>query len=273
MPFEDARFDAVASNFGFLHFPYPEVALAETARVLEDQEGKLAFTAWTHDAGHRSLMARAIQEHGDPDVPLVAGPPEPFLEDDAKCAHVMQAAGFAAPEITGFTLYMEAQEPARIIEVFEKSTVRTASRLASQTAEAREKIREALVSMLGEYESGGTIAGAHAGEAHLCGEDVGRSFTDAFGCRGGSRPPLRNFNERTGRDLFLRIQTPQPPLSGLLNPPPGSDFGCAHAFDFTPPLRGSGFPRGKPDRGRAVCAKADVVGGHATDKNSPSRGE
>ena len=33
MPFEDERFGAVASNFGFLHFPYPEVALAETARV------------------------------------------------------------------------------------------------------------------------------------------------------------------------------------------------------------------------------------------------
>ena len=157
MPFEDARFDAVASNFGFLHFPHPEVALAETARVLKPG-GKLAFTAWTHDAGHRALMTRAIQEHGDPNVPVVAGPPEPFLEDDAKCARAMTAAGFTAPEIAEVTLYMRAEEPARIIEVFEKSTVRTASRLASQTAEAREKIREALGDMLREYESEGTIA-------------------------------------------------------------------------------------------------------------------
>ncbi len=156
MPFEDERFDAVASNFGFLHFPYPEVALAETTRVLKSG-GKLAFTAWTHDAGHRALMARAIQEHGDTSVPLVAGPPEPFLEDDAKCARVMTAAGFTAPEITGFTLYMGAEEPGRIIEVFEKSTVRTASRLNSQTPEAREKIREALIGMLREYERDGTI--------------------------------------------------------------------------------------------------------------------
>lgn len=156
MPFEDERFDAVASNFGFLHFPYPEVALAETARVLKSG-GKLAFTAWTHDAGHRALMARAIKEHGDPDVPLVAGPPEPFLEDDEKCARVMEAAGFTSPDISGLTLYMQAEEPARIIEVFEKSTVRTASRLASQTPEAREKIREALLDMLREYESEGVI--------------------------------------------------------------------------------------------------------------------
>ena len=156
MPFEDERFDAVASNFGFLHFPYPEVALAETTRVLKPG-GKLAFTAWTHDAGHRSLMARAIKEHGDPDVPLVSGPPEPFLEDDEKCARVMTAGGFTKPEISGFTLYMEAEEPARLIDVFEKSTVRTASRLASQTAEARDKIRVALVDMLREYESEGVI--------------------------------------------------------------------------------------------------------------------
>ncbi len=157
LPFEDGRFDAVASNFGFLHFPYPEVALAEATRVLKP-EGKLAFTAWTHDAGHRSLMMRAITEYGDTDVPLVAGPPKPFLEDDDKCTYVMEAAGFTTPEISGFTLYMRAEEPARIIEVFEKSTVRTASRLASQTLEAREKIREALASMLREYDNDGIIA-------------------------------------------------------------------------------------------------------------------
>ena len=156
MPFEDERFGAVASNFGFLHFPYPEVALAETARVLEPG-GKLAFTAWTHDAGHRALMARAIQEHGDTSVPLVAGPPAPFPDDDEKCARAFEEAGFTAPEIRGFTLYMQAEEPGRIIEVFEKSTVRTASRLNSQTPEAREKIREALVEMLGEYKQDETI--------------------------------------------------------------------------------------------------------------------
>ena len=55
------------------------------------------------------------------------------------------------------TLYMQAEEPGRIIEVFEKSTVRTASRLNSQTPEAREKIREALIGMLREYEREGII--------------------------------------------------------------------------------------------------------------------
>ena len=156
MPFEDERFDAVASNFGFLHFPHPEIVLAHTARVLKSG-GKLAFTVWTHDAGHRALMARAIQEHGDTSVPLVSGPPDPFPDDAKKCARALKEAGFTAPEIADLTLYMQAEEPGRIIEVFEKSTVRTASRLNSQTPEAREKIREALIGMLGEYEREGII--------------------------------------------------------------------------------------------------------------------
>ena len=156
MPFEDACFDAVASNFGFLHFPHPEIVLAHTARVLKSG-GKLAFTVWTHDAGHRVLMARAIQEHGDTSVPLVAGPPDPFPDDAKKCARALKEAGFTAPEIADLTLYMQAEEPGRIIEVFEKSTVRTAARLNSQTPEAREKIREALIGMLREYEREGII--------------------------------------------------------------------------------------------------------------------
>ena len=41
------------------------------------------------------------------------------------------------------------------------------------------------------------------------------------------------------------------------------------ALNFTPPLRGSGFPRGKPDRSRAVCAKADVGGGTVLSNKTP----
>lgn len=156
LPFAAGRFDAVVSNFGFIHFPRPEVALAQTARALE-AGGSLAFTAWTSDAGHRSLMARAIREGGDPDVPLVAGPPAPFYEDEAECARAMREAGFAAPAFSDLTLYMQAETPERVLEVIEKSTVRTAARLAAQTPEARERIKEAVIRDVGEFGRGGAI--------------------------------------------------------------------------------------------------------------------
>ncbi len=156
LPFPDARFEAVVSNFGFIHFPRPEIALAEAARALEPG-GALAFTAWTSDAGHRSLMERAIREQGDPDVPLVAGPPAPFYEDKAECARAMAGAGFAAPEFSDLALYMEAASAGGVLEVIEKSTVRSAARLAAQTPEARARIREAIIRGAGAFEREGAI--------------------------------------------------------------------------------------------------------------------
>ncbi len=43
--------------------------------------------------------------------------------------------------------------------------------------------------------------------------------------------------------------------------PPMETLTTEENFKSTPPLRGSGFPRGKPDRSRAFFAKADAVGG------------
>lgn len=156
MPFADARFDAVVSNFGFIHFPRPEVALAQAARVLR-AGGRLAFTAWNHDAGHRSLMEGAMRAHGAPGVPLAAGPPAPFYDEARACARAMRAAGFTAPETAELTLRLRAQTPARVIDVIEKSTVRTAARLRAQTPEARERIKRAIVERLGAFECGGVI--------------------------------------------------------------------------------------------------------------------
>src|SRR5215469_396650 len=45
MPFPDAAFDAVVSNFGVHHVPRPERALAEALRVLRPG-GRVAFATW-----------------------------------------------------------------------------------------------------------------------------------------------------------------------------------------------------------------------------------
>ena len=123
MPFEDERFDAVASNFGFLHFPYPEVALAETARVLK---------SWRKARLHRLDARRGPQVPdgaGHPGTRRPGRPPrDPARPNPSwkttKNARAGHDGGRASPppELTGFTLYMRAEEPARIIEVFEKST-------------------------------------------------------------------------------------------------------------------------------------------------------
>ncbi len=149
-PFPDAAFDAVVSNFGFIHFSRPEDALAETARTLKPG-GRLALTAWTHDAGHRRLMEKAVQTHGEAQTPLLAGPPAPFYAEKDACARAFEAAGFTKPQFLDLTLYMRAEAPARIVEIIEKSTVRTAARLRAQPPRARERIKEAIRESVMEF--------------------------------------------------------------------------------------------------------------------------
>src|ERR1041385_8331011 len=48
LPFEDATFDVVLSQFGHMFAPRPEVALAEMLRVLKPA-GRIAFSTWPPD--------------------------------------------------------------------------------------------------------------------------------------------------------------------------------------------------------------------------------
>ena len=202
MPFEDERFDAVASNFGFLHFPHPEIVLAHTARVLKSG-GKLAFTVWTHDAGHRALMARAIQEHGDTSVPLVSGPPDPFPDDAKKCARALKEAGFTAPEISRpDPLHAGGRTRPDHRGVRE---IHRAHRLALELPDARGE-REDTGSAhrdAARIRARGNHPGAHAGEAHLRAKEIERA-------RPATDPRVRAASSRSS------TRRPPPPSRALL---------------------------------------------------------
>jgi SAM-dependent methyltransferase len=79
LPFEDARFDVVLSQFGHMFAPRPEVAIAEMLRVLRPG-GTIAFSTWPPDelAGQMFALgarympappgAAAPRDWGDPAV-------------------------------------------------------------------------------------------------------------------------------------------------------------------------------------------------------------
>jgi SAM-dependent methyltransferase len=72
LPFEDARFDVVLSQFGHMFAPRPTVATAEMLRVLKSG-GTIAFSTWPPDL----LMGRTfalIARHMPPLPPGVAPP-------------------------------------------------------------------------------------------------------------------------------------------------------------------------------------------------------
>ncbi len=95
LPYVDASFEAVVSNFGVHHVPRPAVALAETHRVLRPG-GRVAFSFW---AGHTDniawkLVFDAVARHGDPTA-SDAPPPGGGFRGAVQCADALRAAGFA----------------------------------------------------------------------------------------------------------------------------------------------------------------------------------
>jgi len=74
LPFEDARFDVVLSQFGHMFAPRPEVAIAEMLRVLKPG-GTIAFATWPPEV-LTGRMFVIISRYAPAPPPGVAAPPQ-----------------------------------------------------------------------------------------------------------------------------------------------------------------------------------------------------
>jgi SAM-dependent methyltransferase len=74
LPFADASFDVVLSQFGHMFAPRPAVAIAEMLRVLKPG-GTLAFSTWPPEV-FTGRMFRLVSNYSTPPPPGVAPPPQ-----------------------------------------------------------------------------------------------------------------------------------------------------------------------------------------------------
>ena len=152
LDFGDASFDAVICPFGMLHFPTPENAISEAARVLKPG-GRYAFTVWcTPDKARLfGIILDAIEAHGNIDVPLPSAPPFFRFSDHETSRNALAEEGFAGIEISELPLTLSIDAPEVVLDVIYKSTVRTAALLKLQTETARGNIHAAIVGAVRDF--------------------------------------------------------------------------------------------------------------------------
>lgn len=156
--FEDGQFDAVVCSLGILHFPNPEIAVAEAYRVLKTN-GRYAFTCWTPPTANpfMGLILGSIQAHGTMEIDLPAGPPLFRFGDPAECENILRDAGFAEIATSDVPLYWPCATAEELVEELPSSTARLGPMLAAQTEEQRKRIEQAICEGAKKYEIEGGI--------------------------------------------------------------------------------------------------------------------
>ena len=158
MPFPDARFDAVVSNFGIHHVPRPVLALREAWRLLRPG-GRFAFTVW--DAPFRNLAWKLVQDavsqRGDPSLSTAPAPGGGFASG-ADCLGALRGAGFDALGTTDLSGLWRHADGAGLLDALRAGTARMAAMINAQPAAMMAGISAAVVASAERYRDGVCVA-------------------------------------------------------------------------------------------------------------------
>jgi len=116
LPFADASFDLVLSQFGHIFAPRPAVALSEMRRVLRPG-GRIAFASWPPEHFVGSLFSLVARNSAPP--PPGASPPGPW--GDVATVTGRLADGFEAPHFARDAMLVPALGVAHLREMLEHS--------------------------------------------------------------------------------------------------------------------------------------------------------
>jgi SAM-dependent methyltransferase len=136
LPYADAAFDGVVSNFGIHHVPRPALALREAHRVLR-AGGRVAFSFWADPSENVAwrLVFDAVGRHGDRTAAQVPAPGGGF-DSAGRCVDALAAAGFSCAETRLVRATWQHRDARALIAALRAGTARMAAMLEAQRPDA-----------------------------------------------------------------------------------------------------------------------------------------
>jgi len=155
----DGSFNVAVCSFGLWHMSEPERALAEAARVLRNA-GVYAFTTWLPpEQGWDmfGLLVKAVRAHGTMDVDLPPAPPPFRFADETEAQHALGAQGFRNIAFQKKMALWTGTTGEQLLELIYRAIVRAPMIIDAQAPEARDAIKQEIISGAEAMRVDGTI--------------------------------------------------------------------------------------------------------------------
>jgi len=177
LPYEDGQFDAVATIYGAMFAPRPDLVAAELTRVCRPG-GTIAMANWTRE-GFIGQMFKTIGRHIAP-----SGMPAPVLWGDEATVRNRLRDGIADLKCTRRVHQFDYPfSPEGVVEFFRTNYGPMSRAFASLDATGQEKLRSELVALWSAHNYGaGTSTKVDAEYLEVIATRDARAFEAADGC-------------------------------------------------------------------------------------------
>lgn len=157
LPFPERTFDALVCGFAINHFPRPERALREFARVVLPG-GRIALSTWDLPERNRFLgiLVDALRAYGVTRPPA-APDPYRFAADDEFRA-LLAGAGLVDVEVRALALTHRVSNTDELWHGLLGGSLRTAGLVMDQSPAMRRRIRATLERLAEQHRSGAALA-------------------------------------------------------------------------------------------------------------------
>ena len=159
LQFSNESFNVAMCSFGLWHMSEPDKALEEAARVLK-KDGVYAYTTWLPPQqgwDMFDLLVKAVHAHGTMNVDLPPAPAPFRFADETEAQLTLASHGFRNISLQKRMALWTGTTGEQLLALIYKAIVRAPMIIEAQTPEAREAIKNDIISAAEAMRVDGTI--------------------------------------------------------------------------------------------------------------------